>query len=112
MLFCRPEFRDPRGPDIFNLPMYVLLCCSAGQDLETLKTSTLLQDHALRVMSTVDSVVMLIDDRRALAKNLRDLGSVHRTYNVPYDMFQVICNENLRQCMHNTYIHSFICFIW
>jgi len=61
----------------------------SGHELSSLKHSGLLHEHALRVMATVDSTVIQINDRRALARNLRDLGMVHRSYNVPFELFQV-----------------------
>jgi len=67
----------------------------SGHELSSLKHSGLLHEHGLRVMATVDSTVIQINDRHSLARNLRDLGMVHRSYNVPFELFQVwlYCSE-------------------
>ena len=76
-----------------------------GHELSSLKHSALLHEHALRVMATVDSAVIQINDRHALAENLCALGMVHKSYNVPFEQFQVclVC-----VCVRS-FIRSLVC---
>ncbi|KAH3828363.1 hypothetical protein DPMN_130321 [Dreissena polymorpha] len=59
-----------------------------GKELSELRHSRLLHEHALRVMATVESVISQIDDLPAVAKTLKEVGEIHRRYNVPSDLFQ------------------------
>ncbi|WAR14413.1 NGB-like protein [Mya arenaria] len=61
-----------------------------GQELPLLQHSGLLHDHASRVMATVDAVVTQLEDRHTLAVTLRDVGHIHRKYNVPNDLIPTI----------------------
>ncbi|XP_052820069.1 neuroglobin-like [Mya arenaria] len=61
-----------------------------GQELPSLQHSGLIHEHALRVMATVDAVVTQIDDRRTLARTLKDVGQKHRKYNVPSNIIPTI----------------------
>ncbi|XP_052820066.1 uncharacterized protein LOC128245885 [Mya arenaria] len=61
-----------------------------GHELPALQHLGLIHEHALRVMATVDAVVTQLDDRRTLARTLKDVGQIHRKYNVPSDVIPTI----------------------
>ncbi|KAH3821586.1 hypothetical protein DPMN_123350 [Dreissena polymorpha] len=59
-----------------------------SKDVSELRDSRLLHDHALRVMATVEAVISQLEDMPEVAKTLKEVGEVHRRYNVPHDLFQ------------------------
>ncbi|KAH3821590.1 hypothetical protein DPMN_123354 [Dreissena polymorpha] len=59
-----------------------------SKDVSELRDSRLLHDHALRVMATVEAVISQLEDLPEVAKMLKEVGDVHRRYNVPHDLLQ------------------------
>jgi hemoglobin-like flavoprotein len=60
-----------------------------GKDLYTLQESGLLQQHALRVMATIDKCITYINQPSSMIQILREVGHLHTVYNVKPDDIQV-----------------------
>ncbi|XP_052820396.1 uncharacterized protein LOC128246245 [Mya arenaria] len=61
-----------------------------GRDIGDLQRSGLIRQHALKVMGTIDKCISRIDEPENLAKLLIETGALHRKYNVPPDLIQII----------------------
>ncbi|XP_052820399.1 globin-2 A chain-like [Mya arenaria] len=61
-----------------------------GRDVGDLQRSGLIRQHALKVMGTIDKCISRIDEPDNLAKLLIETGAMHRKYNVPPDVIQII----------------------
>ena len=60
-----------------------------GKDLNTLQESGLLQQHALRVMATIDKCITCMKRPSSMVHLLREVGHHHKVYNVKADDIQV-----------------------
>ena len=60
-----------------------------GKDVNKVKESGLLQQHALRVMSTVDKCITHINDPSSTRNILHEVGERHKLFDVSPDDIQV-----------------------
>ncbi|XP_060583491.1 globin CTT-W-like [Ruditapes philippinarum] len=61
-----------------------------GKDVNKLQESGLLQQHAVRVMSTIDKCIIHINDPSSMEYILQEVGEHHNMYNVRSNDIQII----------------------
>ncbi|XP_045163678.1 uncharacterized protein LOC123527999 [Mercenaria mercenaria] len=61
-----------------------------GKDVSKIQDSGLLQQHALRVMATIDKCITRINQPSDMISMLHEVGYNHRQYSVPSDDIQII----------------------
>ena len=66
-----------------------------GKDVNKLEESGLLQQHALRVMSTVDKCITHINDPSSTRNILHEVGETHKLFDVSPDGIQVVLRNNI-----------------